>query len=330
MSNFDVEKIVVPDGGGCGNNFLAGMLASACQSKGIDLASVMALCNNGNRNGGLGGFSLDGIIALIVVAAIFGGNGNGLFGGNNNNQNSQMLMDALQRNGVSISELASTLNCSVGQIQTAIQNVASSVCQVENAVNLSGQQIINAVSSGNTNIIQQLMNCCCDIKGSIKDQTIALQNDLNFVNRSVERGFADLGYATRDQTCSIEKAIQASTEQVLAGQRAAEMREMQRELAERDRKISEQAVVINNGQQTAVFSNMITQATAPIAAALSALNTEIAGIKCHLPETKIVPSGDSYVKVNTGLNIPLQVSPAVFGGYGAFGTFSNNGNGGWG
>lgn len=34
MGNFDVETIVVPDSGGTGNNFLAGMLASACQSKG--------------------------------------------------------------------------------------------------------------------------------------------------------------------------------------------------------------------------------------------------------------------------------------------------------
>ena len=42
MGNFDVEKtIVVPDSGGSGNNFLAGMLASACQSKG--LVSLKAL-----------------------------------------------------------------------------------------------------------------------------------------------------------------------------------------------------------------------------------------------------------------------------------------------
>lgn len=47
MGNFDVEKtIVVPDSGGSGNNFLAGMLASACQSKGLDANAVMALCGN--------------------------------------------------------------------------------------------------------------------------------------------------------------------------------------------------------------------------------------------------------------------------------------------
>lgn len=80
MGNFDVEKaIVVPDSGGTGNNFLAGMLASACQQRGLDANAVMALC--GNRNGPFGN-GWDGIIALIVIAAIFGGNCNGLFGGN--------------------------------------------------------------------------------------------------------------------------------------------------------------------------------------------------------------------------------------------------------
>lgn len=62
-----------------------------------------------------------------------------------------------------------------------------------------------------------------DLRSEIKDQTITVQNGLNDVNNSVERGFAQLGYATRDQTCNIEKAIQASTESILAGQRAAEM-----------------------------------------------------------------------------------------------------------
>lgn len=204
MSNYDVEKtIVVPDSGngGCGSNFLAGMLASACQQRGLDANAVMALC--GNRNGSFGN-GWDGIIALIVIAAIFGGNGNGLFGGNNNNSTErQMLMDAIQRNGVDISQLASTLNCSIGQVQAAIQQVASQVCNVGNQVGMTGQQIINSIQQGNMALTQQICNCCCDIKTGIKDQTIALQGELNSVNRSVERGFADVGYATRDQTCNI-------------------------------------------------------------------------------------------------------------------------------
>ena len=161
---------------------------------------------------------------------------------------------------------------------------------------MTGQQIINSIQQGNMALTQQICNCCCDIKTGIKDQTIALQGELNSVNRSVERGFADVGYATRDQTCNIEKAIRASTESILAGQRAAEMREMQREIAERDRRIAEQAVIINNAQQSAAFAQMIGQAVAPLNAGINSLNTEIAGIKCHLPETKVIPCGDNFVE----------------------------------
>lgn len=202
---------------------------------------------------------------------------------------------------------------------------------------MTGQQVINAIQQGNMSLAQQICNCCCDLRSEIKDQTITVQNGLNGVNNSVQRGFADLGYATRDQTCQIQQAIQASTEQVLAGQRAAEMREMQREIADRDRKIAEQAQALNNCQQSAQFAQMIGQAIAPVNAGVAALQSEIAGIKCHLPETKVIPCGDNYVKVNTGFNIPLQVSPAAYGACGAFGGFNpyaygyNCGaNGGWG
>lgn len=330
-TNSNVEEtIVIPDGGGS-NNFLAGMVASACQSRGLDANAVMAMCNNRN-----GGFNLNEIIALVVVAAIFGNGNGGIFGnGNRNNQGEQMIMDAIQRNGIDISQLASTLNCSVGQIQSAIQQVSSQICNVGNQVGMTGQQIINAIQQGDMALTQQICNCCCDLKQAICNQTSVLQSDINFVNRSVERGFADIGYATRDQTCAIEKAIAASTESILAGQRAAEMREMQRELAERDRRIAEQSVIINNAQQSAAFSQMIASAIGPVNAGLAALNGKIAGIECRLPETKVIPCADNYVRVNTDLSVPLQVAPACgfSAGYANFGwpySCCNNNNGGWG
>ena len=327
-TNSNVEEtIVVPDGN---SNFLTGMLASACQSKGLDASAVLAMCNNGRNNG----FNLDEIIALVVVAAIFG-NGNFGFGGNNRNgQGEQMIMDAIQRNGVDISQLASTLGCSIGQVQNAIQQVASQVCNVGNQVGMTGQQVINAIQQGNMALTQQICNCCCDLKQAVSNQTNVLQNDINFVNRSVERGFADLGYATRDQTCAIEKAIAASTESVLAGQRAAEMREMQREIAERDRRIAEQAVIINNAQQTSAFSQMIASAIGPVNAGLAALNGKIAGIECRLPETKVIPCPENYVRVNNDVNAAYQLTPAnnCGCGYGFGYNFPgwNWNNGGWG
>ena len=54
-------------------------------------------------------------------------------------------------------------------------------------------------------------------------------------------------------------------------------------------KNSEQAVVINNAQQTAAFSQMLNSYTAPIAAAVNTLQAEVAGVKCRLPETVTLP-----------------------------------------
>jgi len=335
MKNSCVEEtIVVPDNGG--NNFLAGILASACQQKGLDANAVLTMC--GGRNGGFGngGFGIDAIIALIVVAAIFNGN-NGLgFGGNQNNgAGFTMVMDAIQRNGIDISQLASTLNCSIGQVQTAIQQVSSQICNVGNQVGMTGQQVINAIQQGNMALTQQICNCCCDLKSLLSNQTNTLQRDINSVENSVLRAASDLGYATRDQTCAIEKAVAASTEAILAGQRAAEMREMQRELSERDRRIGEQAVVINNFQQSQAFGQMLGQALAPVNAAVAGLVRDVKDIQCKLPETKVISCPDNYVRVNTDVRSAYQVVPACggygypYGGYGyPYGLCGNNG--GWG
>lgn len=327
MAHSNYDEIVVSDRGG-NSDFLAGMIASGAQQKGLDANAVLALCG-GNRGGFGSGVDINGLIGLVVVASLFGGNnGGGIFGGGNNRNaaGEQMIIDTINRNGTEIGQIASTLRCSIGEVMTAVSQVASSISGVSNQVGLSAQQIINSVQQGNMSLIQQLCNCCCDIKTAIGNQTNLLQNAINSVAVGQERGFSSLGYASEKQTCAIEKAIAASTEAVLAGQRAAEMREMQREIAERDRRLSEQAVVINNAQQSAAFANMISSAISPVNAGLAALNGKIAGIECRLPETKVIPCTDNYVRVNTDFNIPVHFGANYCGGgY----PFCGN-NGGWG
>jgi hypothetical protein len=128
-------------------------------------------------------------------------------------------MQVIQGNGNAINQLASTLNCSIGDIQTAINRVMASVQNVGNQVGMSSMQVINAIQAGNCQIGNQLAQCCCDLKGAIKDVAIGQ-----------ERGFASVAYETQRQTCDIEKAIAASTAQIMEGQRAAEMRDLQDKL----------------------------------------------------------------------------------------------------
>lgn len=282
------------------NNGMLGLLAPLLQKQGLDPNMVMAMMNNrGGAFGGEGGWFMWVIFLFFLMG--WGGNGWGGFGnrgvagdaalGNliNNDNGRELLMQAIQGNANAISQLASTLNCSIGQVQQAINGVMSQVQQVGNQVGQSSMQIINAIQAGNCNIAQQIASCCCENRLAICQQTNTLQQSINNVANGQERGFSTIAYETQRQTCDIRDAIRENTAQVLAGQQAAEMRELNRDIAERDRKIAEQAVVINNGQQTAIFGQMIQQATAPIAAAVAGLQKDVDGVKCKLPDTATIP-----------------------------------------
>ena len=278
------------------------------QQRGIDPA---ILYNMGNNNGGFfGNNGFESIIALIIVAALFGNNnGGGIFGGGNNSNSAEreMLMSAIQRNGTDLSQLAQTIGCSTSRVQDAVTQVSTQICQLAGQNAMSFQQVINSLQAGNAALATQLCNCCCDIKSEIAN-----------TNAVVTRGFSDVGYAFRDQTCNIEKAIAASTAQILEGQRAAEMRDLQDKLDALREKNAQQAVVLNNTQQTAQFQAML----APIA-------EDLASIKCKLPKTETIPATPEYVRVDRSINAPYCGCGFGFGnGFG----FPNGWNGGslWG
>lgn len=295
--------------GGGESQSIASMLPALLQNKGIDSTALAALMNN-NRGGLLGNNGLGDIIALIIVAAIFGnGNGGGLFGGNNNSRSAEtdLLMQTLNRNGVDISQLAQAVNCSTDQILAGINQVAGSICNLGNQMGQNTNQIITAILQGNNALTSQLASCCCDLK------------------QIMTQGFASIGYATERQTCSIEKAIASSTEAILAGQRNAEMREMQREITERDRRIAEQSTAINNYQQTQTFAAMLGNAINPLAAGLQNLQSDVDGIKCKLPKTETIIATPDYVPINRGINVNYAPYNCLTGfGFPGFGL---NGNG---
>lgn len=285
-----------------GNSSLNALLPFL-QQRGIDPAYVAGLVNN-NGGGFFGNNAWEGIIALIVVAAIFG-NGNGGLFGNGNNSNSaerEMLMSAIQRNGTDLSQLAQSIGCSTSRLQDAIGEVSTQICNFAGQSGLSFQQVINSIQSGNAALASQLCQCCCDIKGAIKDVAIGQ-----------ERGFSNVAYETQRQTCDIQNTIKDSTAQILAGQAAIEKRELQREIA-----------ALQDERQTYKLGNMMTQANAPLAAAINALQSDVDGIKCRLPKTEVIPATPDYVQVNRSINIPY----GPYCGYGAgfgFGTGWNSG-----
>lgn len=291
-------------------------------------ATTAALLAGRNNNGGLfGSNGIEGLIGLIIAAGIFGGgNGNGLFGGNNNNSTErEMLLQAISRNGNDINSLAAQYNCSTGQVTAAINALATQLSTFAGQQGMTSMQIINAIQAGNATLASQLCDCCCKTQSAIQESNYLTERGFCNTNQILSRGFSDLGYATRDQTCSIEKAIAASTQQILDGQRAAELRDLQNKLEAEREKVSQQATAINNYQQTQTFAAMLQNATQPLAAGLQHLQGDVDGIKCKLPKTETIIATPDYVPINRGINVNYAVSPYC-GGFG-YGFPFNNGNG---
>lgn len=256
---------------GSGQGGMMSLLAPLLQQRGLDPNLLLAMNKNGNGWG-------DGFMWVIFLFFLmgWGGNGWGGFGNGraggianeiNNDYGRSLLMDAIGGNRNALSNLATQLNCTEGQIQAAISALTSQVQGVGNQIGMSGMQVINALQQGNMQIAQQLASCCCENRLATCQQTNTLQNSINGVATSQERGFS-----------SIANTIQNSTQQILDGQRAAELREMQDKL---DHLREENSTF----KSSAMTSQIVGQAVAPIDAVLAGLQQEVAGIKCKMPET---------------------------------------------
>lgn len=204
----------------------------------------------------------------------------------NTNQNTQLLMDAIKGNSAALGQLATNLNCDFGVLKDCC-------CNTQKAIIEQGYQ-------------NQLAN---------ERQTYQITNSVDSVGRAVERGFCDTAYATQTQTCSLQNTIRdtgtANTNQIIAKLDAMQNQALLDKIDALREKNSQQAVVINNAQQTAAFGQMIGQATSPIVAAVNALQSDVNGIKCKLPETVTLP-------YSCATAVPTQ---AVFNGY-ALGTYA--------
>ena len=284
----ETKTYVFGNDGQCGGGGMMSLLAPLLQRNGLDPNLLLAMNKNSNGWGEGGGFMW--VIFLFFLMG-WGGNGWGGFGGNgrgaianeiNNDYGRSLLMDAIGGNRNAISNLATQLNCTEGQIQNAISALTSQVQNVGNQVGMSGMQTINALQQGNMQIAQQLANCCCENRLAICQQTNALQSSINNVANGQERGFANVAYETQRQTCDLHNAIKDSTQTLLDGQKQAEMREMQSKL---DALREENSTY----KSSAMTSQIVGQALAPVNSVLAGLQKEVNAIKCAQPNTVTVP-----------------------------------------
>lgn len=163
---------------------------------------------NSNNNGAMDGFGgWWGIIALVAVAAIFGGGwGNGFgFGGGNaggaltrgelcQDMNFNDLQSAVRGVSQGICDSTFALN---NTITNGFSGVQQTLCQGFNGVNTGLMQQGYETRLGINNLSAQLADCCCK------------------TNNNITSGFGDLKYQLAADTCDIKQAIGAQTQQIL-------------------------------------------------------------------------------------------------------------------
>ena len=222
----------------------------------------------------------------------------------NDNHTSDLIMQAIQGNNNAIQEAATRLGCDINALGSAVQGVRSDISAVGSQLGFSAERIINAVNQGDCGVIQALKDCCCETQKSILTQnyenrlaingaTASLKDSVNYVGLQVEKGFSNTNYETQAQTCALQNTIRdagtANTNAIIAKLDAMQNQALLDKIDALREKNSEQAVVINNAQQSAAFSSMLNSYTAPIASAVNTLQTELASVKCRLPETVTLP-----------------------------------------
>lgn len=314
-----------------------------------NLATMMAM------NGGMNGMWNNPFVYLVwmMFAGRFFGN-NGWGDGQNEtqlsaireqmstNQNTSLLMDAIKGNSAALGQLSTSLGCDFNTLKESICDVRNAVATVGGQVGFSSERVINAVERGDCSVVQAIKDCCCNTQKAILEmgyqnqlancnQTNTLQNSINHVVDTVDKGFQTISFQNQTQTCNLQNTVKdaaaLSTNQILAKLDAMQNQTLLDKIDALREKNNEQAVIINNAQQTATFGQMINAATAPIAAAVNVLQGDINSVKCKLPETVTLPANNSIAVPVSGIQLGAFGWP-----YGAFSGYSgcNCGNSLWG
>lgn len=215
------DKIVLLDGagangGGAATNgllsMIPGMFANLIGGNKMDPNLVAALMNGRNNQDGFGGAN-GWWLWIIVLFWLWGGRGfgngfgnggdccaNGLPAQLNNDYGRELLMQAIQGNRSAIDQIASALNCSTTQLQSAICNVQGAIDKVAGQVGMTSQAVINAVQQQGCEIGNQISSCCCNLSSLINQSTCQTQGMIT------QQGF-DNQLRTLEQTNILQNGL---------------------------------------------------------------------------------------------------------------------------
>lgn len=171
---------------------------------GVSLADIAAVTNRNNGNNGMNGWGDMGAWwVLIILFALWGGDGNGFFGGNRGSSATTNAIDASLQRGFDTQSIISKLDgisngiCSLGYDQLAQMN-----------------NINQNISTTGFGLMSQLQQCCCGIENAIMQAQFANQTGLNALSTqmqncccNLEQGQMRADYNRATDTCAITTAI---------------------------------------------------------------------------------------------------------------------------
>lgn len=251
-------------GAGFGSGFVPGMLMGG--------------------NNGFGGFgnSIGDLVALAIVASIFGwgGAGWGGFGGNGggagtgflSNQISDtstrdIILQAINGTDADVRQLATTLNVDVESVKTGINTVNSAIASLAAQTGMSSLQVINSIQSGNATLGRQLCECCCE------NRLLTTQQGYESRIQTIEQT-NQLGSQADRNTSALLSAINAQTIAMNDGFCEIKERELQDKIDALTAQNTTLRGQIDNASQTA-----------QIAALLAPIQAEVNAIKASQPNT---------------------------------------------
>lgn len=198
-----------------------------------DFATGYALgqSDSGSRNdGGMFGGDWGGLLGLIVIAALFGGNGFGFggFGGGG---------------GAALQGIATRADINEG---FAFNNLQSGVLAIQQGL-CDG---FYGVQGQLANMAANQASCCCETQ------------------RLIERGFADTGYNMATQACETRNLIQSATRDIIDAQntnfRALMDYQVNREMRDKDAKIAELTNAASQAAQNSYLAALSDAQTAEL------------------------------------------------------------------
>lgn len=142
------------------------------------------------------------------------------------NQNSNLLMSAIQGNGNDLKMLASNLNCDFNALQNSICGIQAGIQQLGGQVGFSAERVINAISQGNLQMTIALKDCCCQTQQNIikmgydnqlgqKDIVNQMQQGFSYTNTGIERAASNLGFQMQQDKCDVIRAGENNTQRII-------------------------------------------------------------------------------------------------------------------